>query len=162
MHDLKFGNEFWKQATSGLLSPLVKNLLLSYRQLWPGQNWITLSLTEQFNFYQRVIFERTCLNKLINKYNSQEKKSLNWAISKKKKNFFSHSFPKCDNLQFSPFLLSSFTKCACVIASLTDTEPSLHIHFIFMPFNLNYFMMQNVVMKGCLIAWNIWQCNRCQ
>ena len=90
------------------------------------------------------------------------KKSLNWAISKKKKNFFSHSFPKCDNLRFAPFLLSSFTKCACVIASLTDTEPSLHIHFIFMPFNLNYFMMQNVVMKGCLIAWNIWQCNRCQ
>ena len=59
-------------------------------------------------------------------------------------------------------MLSSFTKCVCVIASLTDTEPNLHIHFIFMPFNLNYFMMQNVVMKGCLIAWNIWQCSRCQ
>ena len=40
--------------------------------------------------------------------------------------------------QGSP-VLSSFSKYTCVTAAPSDIEPSLHIHYIFMPSNLNYF-----------------------
>ena len=129
-----------KTTTSGpLLSPLVKTSLLSYRQLWPGQNWITLSLTGQFNFYQTVILKRrTCSNKLINKYNSQEK-SLNWAISKKEK-FLFPQFSKLWQLVICP-LCSIFIRKMCMCDCFSDwhwTKLTYPFYFYAFQFKLSY------------------------